>query len=128
MVQGNRSVVNLKHEGVFLIRSEDLEQYNQLYLPTYLVHDKRSAEKLPKGLPHINFGDSKGITRDHIVILPNGPLKKFMKGQILAKPTKYYIAVTRAKYSIAFISDKPEEIVAVHPDWQIWKAAGISND
>ncbi|MFT9098003.1 UvrD-helicase domain-containing protein [Liquorilactobacillus sp.] len=128
LLQGNRSVVNLKHEGVFLVRSENIEQYNEIYSPTYLAYDKRSGEKLPKGLPHINFGDSKGITRDHVVILPNGPLKKFMKGQTIPKPTKYYIAVTRAKYSIAFISDKPEKVVAVHPDWQIWKATRMSTD
>ncbi|WP_125588162.1 UvrD-helicase domain-containing protein [Companilactobacillus jidongensis] len=128
LLQGNPNVVNLKHEGVFLIRSEDIEKYNEIYSPTYLVYDKRSGKKLPKGLPHINFGDSKGITRDHVVILPNGPLKKFMMGQQILKPTKYYIAVTRAKYSIAFISDKPEKVVVVHPDWQIWKSTGLSTD
>ena len=62
--------------------------------------------------PDINIfvGDNdsgKGETFDRVMILPNGPLQKFVLSKTaLAAPEKYYVAVTRPKYSIAIVMDK----------------------
>lgn len=46
------------------------------------------------------------MTFERILIYPNGPFKDFLiRGKALKTPQKYYVAVTRAKYSIAFVVD-----------------------
>ena len=52
----------------------------------------------------MNFGVCKGLTFDRVIITPNGPFMDYInKGKKLASPEKYYVAVTRAKYSVSFI-------------------------
>lgn len=60
----------------------------------------------------VNFGACKGETFDRVLIYPNGPLKKYLlKQEMLKSPEKYYVAVTRPRYSIAFVLDElPERI------------------
>lgn len=46
------------------------------------------------------------MTFERVLIYPNGPFKDFLlKGKALKTPQKYYVAATRAKYSIAFVMD-----------------------
>ena len=52
----------------------------------------------------MNFGTCKGETFDRVLIFPNGPLTNFvMKGTVLNSPEKYYVGVTRPRYSIALV-------------------------
>lgn len=51
----------------------------------------------------MNFGICKGETFDRVLIYPGGPLNNFiLKGAVLDSPEKYYVGVTRPRYSIAF--------------------------
>ena len=55
----------------------------------------------------MNFGECKGLTFDRILIFPNKPFLEYIqKGKALGSPEKYYIAVTRPRYSIAIVVDK----------------------
>ena len=55
----------------------------------------------------INYGACKGETFDRVMILPNNVLKDFiLKKKVLSSPVKYYVAVTRPRYSIAIVMDK----------------------
>ena len=46
------------------------------------------------------------MTFERVLIYPNGPFKEFLfKRKKLNSPQKYYVAATRAKYSIAFVVD-----------------------
>lgn len=92
------------HDGVFLISKDDLEEYYKFFSPVVLRHDKRTDTGRYSSY---NFGECKGMTFERVIIFPNGPFKDFLlKGKALANPQKYYVATTRAKYSIAFVLDK----------------------
>ena len=93
-----------EHDGVVLITKNDVSEYYNYFSPTILKYDKKTdtGEYLS-----YNFGECKGMTFERVIIFPNGPFKDFLlKGKVLKSPQKYYVAATRAKYSIAFVLDK----------------------
>lgn len=91
------------HDGVFIISKADVLQYYKYYLPRVLRYDKKTDTC---GIQSINFGACKGETFDRVLIFPNKPLLKFLKNdEKLQNPEKYYVAVTRPRFSIAFVLD-----------------------
>ncbi|SFO36320.1 UvrD/REP helicase N-terminal domain-containing protein [Eubacterium pyruvativorans] len=89
------------HDGVFLILEQDVERYCSTFHPTILRYNNRTDTR---GYDSYNFGECKGMTFDRILIFPNKQLSEFiMKGSKLNSPMKYYVAVTRAKYSVAIV-------------------------
>lgn len=98
------SIVKKKtgHDGVFLVSVADVHDYIEQYSPEILRYDRKTYTL---GYHAINFGISKGITRDRVLIFPNKPLSQFLKDmdKPLSSPAKYYIASTRARYSLAFV-------------------------
>lgn len=91
------------HEGVILINKNDVKKYYDYFRPIVLKYDKRT---LTDEYQSFNFGECKGMTFERVLIYPNGPFKDFLlKGKVLKTPQKYYVAATRAKYSIAFVVD-----------------------
>lgn len=122
---GSPDIVEPHHHGIFLITMDQLKKYLDRYCfndeVSTLIIDKRAKKKLPSDVPCLNFGDSKGLSIDHVVIIPPGPLQKFLKkGESIKTPAKYYIAVTRARYSIAFVVKNPKSYLKLHPTWQVW--------
>lgn len=90
-----------EHDGVFLIDVSDVNTYQSFYAPQVLRYDKKTE---PYGYSAVNFGACKGETFERVMIVPNGPLTKFItQGTALKSPEKYYVAVTRPKYSIAIV-------------------------
>lgn len=91
------------HDGVFIVHPNDVEEYLQKYNPQCLRYDARTA--LPNA---INFGDSKGLTFDRVLIKPTTKMEKYLKtGELDLNETtlaKFYVALTRAKYSVGIIS------------------------
>lgn len=98
-----------EHDGVFLIDISSVEQYHRYFSPQVLKFDAHT--KLD--MPNLNFGTCKGETIDRVLIFPNGPLNAFLlKGTPLSHPEKYYVGVTRPRYSIAFVMKKlPKQII-----------------
>lgn len=93
--------ISTDHDGVYLILKKDLNKYYDFYSPQILRYDSRTNTL---GLNAMNYGESKGLTFDRILIFPNKPLIDFIKsGKALSSPEKYYIAVTRPRYSIAIV-------------------------
>ena len=91
------------HDGVFLISVSDADKYINSYSPQVLRYDAKT--KIDKSC--VNFGACKGETFERVIIYPNGPFNDFiLKGKQLSKPEKYYVGVTRPKYSIAFAMKK----------------------
>lgn len=90
--------------GVYQILSNDVSDYINYFHPTVLRFDKKTDTH---GYTALNFGVSKGMTMDRVLIFPNGPLKMFLKerNQNLSSPYKYYVGVTRPKYSLTFVVD-----------------------
>ena len=90
-------------DGVILINTNDVQKYYNYYRPIVLKYDKKTSTD---DYHSFNFGECKGMTFERVLIYPNGPFKDFLlKGKELKTPQKYYVAATRAKYSIAFVVD-----------------------
>lgn len=96
------------HDGLFYIRSKDIDRYIEKFNSQVLRYSK--ASKLPGEYNILNFGKSKGRTFERILIVSNGPLNKFLKTGDLTSLEKakasYYVAFTRARYSVVFITDE----------------------
>jgi len=94
------------HDGVFVINSSAVSAYYATFSPAILRWDKRTE---CHGYGAMNFGESKGLGFDRVLIYPNGPIRKFLsqndKGAISNARAKLYVGVTRARYSVAFVLD-----------------------
>lgn len=99
-----------EHEGVFLVKNEDLGHYLEKYKPLQLIWNKNT--KVNSQFPVINFGQSKGKTFDRVVIYPTASIKKWIcNNESVLKDTvrsKFYVALTRAKHSVAIVYDFKE--------------------
>ncbi|NKR80680.1 UvrD-helicase domain-containing protein [Rhodococcus hoagii] len=96
------------HDGVFAITEADVAAYTKQFNPQALRESITTARTVE--LPFQNFGKVKGLTFDRVVIYPTKPITTFLtKGAALALKTAcgLYVAVTRAKYSVAFVVPNP---------------------
>jgi superfamily I DNA/RNA helicase len=102
------------HAGVFLLRRADYPQYLATVRPIQL-RDKITSSGVDPASPAMNFGESKGRGFDHVVILPTGPMQKWLadpQATLAAQSrAKLYVAITRARHSVAIAMD--------------WKAASL---
>lgn len=96
------------HDGVFAIARKDLEAYLASFDPLCLRPTKITAAEI--AVASRNFGKVKGLTTDRVLILPTGPITAFLTKGTSLKPKAacgLYVAVTRARHSIAFLVDNP---------------------
>jgi superfamily I DNA/RNA helicase len=91
------------HDGVFIIERSDMEQYLEHYNPVVLKYDRRTDVG---GVPSYNYGECKGMTFDRVLLYPTKPLTGFLAGKELTSQERYYVAVTRPRYSLAIVVDK----------------------
>ena len=100
----SRNKTVTEHDGVFAVRGSDVAEYVATYTPQPLRYSRKTG--CPHGEP-INFGASKGMTFQRTLIYPHGPLLKFLttgKLEDAGKAVeKIYVAVTRARQSVAFV-------------------------
>ena len=63
----------------------------------------------------MNFGIAKGLQFDRVLILPNNPIKKYLKTgdikHVEKSKEKLCVAVTRARHSVAFVFDGRSPVV-----------------
>lgn len=96
------------HDGVFAIRRGDVGNYIERFecVPQVLRYS-RGTKNLP-GRP-INFGESKGMTFERVLIFPHGPLAKYMRSgdikDVKNSIEKVYVAITRARQSVGIVVD-----------------------
>lgn len=96
------------HDGVFRLAREDVPAYIEKYCPTLLRWSKASDTM---GLPAMNIRLSKGSTFDRVLIFPTGPMAKYLMtgdASSLKSPEELYVAVTRARHSVAFMVDRKD--------------------
>lgn len=91
------------HDGVFIIERKDSEKYCSYFCPQELRYNKTTEIC---GDFALNFGECKGKTYDRCLIHANQPFIDFLKGKTLKSPSKYYVAVTRARYSNAIVVER----------------------
>lgn len=105
------NAIEIEHKGVYFLRPADIEEYLQRYSPIQLRSSKTT--KTHPSYPCLNFGSSKGLSFDRVLIYPTQPILDWIIKGIELKPTsksKLYVAITRARYSVAIIYDYQDEI------------------
>ena len=99
------------HIGVFLLRKENIEDYLEKYNAVQLKWDSRVV--VNENFTAINFGESKGISLDRVVIYPTEKMIDWIKNHKTNLETstraKFYVAITRARYSVAIVYDYSDE-------------------
>ncbi len=100
------------HNGVCIVKFSDVGNYIKKYKPVLLRRGVNSCKKLLNmPVEKVNFGKSKGLGFNRVLVLPTKPYIKYLKGnkKIFDKDkteeskNKLYVAMTRAKYSLGFI-------------------------
>ncbi|MGE0108442.1 MAG: UvrD-helicase domain-containing protein [Bdellovibrionales bacterium] len=102
-----------RHLGVFAVRPADVKEYLLQYKPVILRWDKRAEPELCQNLTAYNFGEAKGSGFDRVLIIPTGDYRTFLSGNLNVfdgnrtetSRNKLYVAITRARYSVAFLYD-----------------------
>lgn len=98
----SRNLIDTGHDGIFKIAVGDVPGYFAKYSPKVL---RDSIRTVTLGLPAMNIGLSKGSTFDRVLIFPTQPMLKYLKtadASALKAPDRLYVAVTRARHSVAF--------------------------
>lgn len=93
------------HDGMFFVRTSDLEAYLRTYQPVQLRDSRRTT--VSGNYPVFNFGDSKGLTFNRVIIYPTEPITKWICNHNIAlqpkSQAKFYVAVTRARFSAGIV-------------------------
>jgi len=100
------------HDGVFLVREVDVAEYLNTYSPVQLRENVKT--KVNQYYSVMNFGESKGLSFDRVLIYPTNPILKWLadNNSELAPTSrsKLYVALTRARYSVGIICEYSNEI------------------
>lgn len=88
-------------QGVFLIQEADVEDYCEKFKPvTKLLYQKAEY-------PDLNYGASKGLSFDRVLIYPTEKINKYLKNGTLTEietiKAKFYVSITRARYSVGIV-------------------------
>lgn len=102
---GNQDVT--EHSGVFFIKQQDVEKYLQKFQPVQLRDSIRT--RVNENYKVMNFGESKGLSFDRVLIYPTKPLLGWLKDNSAeladTSRSKFYVAITRARHSVAIVND-----------------------
>ena len=101
-----------RHDRVYIIAKTDLGRYASDHGAALLALQKSEKYGICDAM---NFRKSKGMTRDDVVIVTTGPIEKFLTTGAPLKPASacnFYVAVTRARYSVALAVDEPHKTLA----------------
>lgn len=105
VTSGNTTVTS--HDGMFLIKPSDVPEYLLAYSPLQLRDSVRT--KVDEKYKAMNFGESKGLSFDRVLIYPTVPIMEWFKDDNAElAPTsrsKLYVAITRARYSVGIVCD-----------------------
>ncbi|MEX0830425.1 MAG: UvrD-helicase domain-containing protein [Nitrospirales bacterium] len=100
------------HDGVFLVAKNLVKEYIEHFKPQILRHDRRVNTY---GYEALNFGLAKGLQFRRVLIVPTGPIKKYLQSSDLAhvekSRDKLHVAITRAWHSVAFVFDEHSPVV-----------------
>lgn len=105
--------IQTPHEGIYLVKTAHVNSYILEYKPTILRY-QLAVE------PDWNFGNCKGLGFERVIIYPTDPIVKYLKDGLLTKIVKgkpknafdiakLYVALTRARYSVAIVYDYSDE-------------------
>ncbi len=91
-------------EGIFIIKSEEVQTYMKSF-PDGEIQVLKYENSMH---PELNFGVSKGLSFDRVIIYPPKTMASWFLGKNLESGpsiAKLYVAITRARYSVAVVID-----------------------
>lgn len=95
------------HQGVFLVKEADVKRYRERFNPIILRYNNSKS-------PDFNFGASKGLTFEKVLIYPTEKIKEYLKSGDLARietiKAKFYVAITRARHSVGIVCDEDSQL------------------
>jgi len=99
------------HDGVFLVKLGDINEYLKTYDPIQLRENIKT--RVIDGYKVMNFGESKGLSFDRVLIYPTRPISDWLNNnESELAPTsrsKFYVALTRARFSVGIVYDYDDE-------------------
>lgn len=100
----SKSAEQVQHAGIVAIRNEYVPPYMERYKPVPLRYNVNS--KVTHGIDATNIGLVKGETYDRVLVFPTKGMLRFLCGgspKEAGSCSHLYVAVTRARYSAAFV-------------------------
>ena len=100
----SRNTQSAEPTGVHLVHADDIDRYRAETGAQELRWRRDSRFASPEGR---NFGEVKGMAFDRVLILPTGPVTKYVETRADLKPearAKLYVAVTRARHSVGIVT------------------------
>lgn len=122
------------HCGVFIVKQSQITEYLAAYQPQVLRWSSTTGNKyLLSNVICYTFGSCKGLGFDRVVVIPPkkhrefiaGDMKAFEKDSTNESQNKLYVAITRARYSLAFLVDDKLTKNLPFPVWNGVEALAI---
>ncbi|MBV6753919.1 UvrD-helicase domain-containing protein [Pseudomonas chlororaphis] len=114
------------HHGTFIVKQSQVNEYLAVFRPQVLRWSSTTgAGYLPGNLISYTFGSCKGLGFDRVLMIPpdkhlkfiGGDDKVFDKDKTEESRNKLYVAVTRARYSLAFLVEDKKVKGLPYPVW-----------
>ncbi|MDD5190376.1 MAG: UvrD-helicase domain-containing protein [Dehalococcoidales bacterium] len=104
------------HDGIFLVREQNIDNYFAEYPSCMQLRYDVKEKRVKNNYGVLNFGISKGLSFDRVLVYPTNPILDWIKNNNSdLSPTsrsKFYVAVTRAKYSVGIVYNyRDDEII-----------------
>lgn len=100
------------HDGMFFIEPTDVDEYLKKYSAMQLREN--ISVKVNNNYKVMNFGESKGLSFDRVLIYPTKPMLDWILDHTKTLPSKsrskFYVAITRARYSVAIVFENKKNI------------------
>lgn len=119
------------HCGVFIVKQSQVTDYLTAFQPQVLRWSSTTGSRyLPSRLICYTFGACKGLGFDRVLVIPPDKHLKFIGGNIKVferekteeSRNKLYVAITRARYSLAFLV---EDKLAKDLPYPVWDGIGL---
>ena len=112
----------IEHQGIFLVKENDIRAYIEKYEAIQLIWDRKNKIYL-KNNAFYNIGISKGKSFNRVLIYPTKDMVTWLSNAetMLKDETraKLYVAITRARYSVAFVvNEKDIQNITNIPVWE----------
>ena len=102
-----------EHHGLFYIKTEDIDNYLEKTSAIQLRWDK-GVSCSPR-TQCFNMGEAKGMTFNHTMLYLTRPMIEWLKSRssdlAFGARAKFYVALTRARYSVAIVWDDDPSLV-----------------
>jgi DNA helicase-2/ATP-dependent DNA helicase PcrA len=118
------------HYGAFIVKQSQVMDYLAAFQPQVLRWSSTTGSRyLPDGLICYTFGSCKGLGFDRVLVIPpdkhlkfiGGDVKAFEKDKTEESRNKLYVAITRARYSLAFLVE--DKFIKNLP-YPVWDGVG----